>query len=130
MKFSVIIQHIGFNICNTHRVINHTKNGFIVECKKCKSYQLSFEKKFLELTKKELNHFQKFLNKLDADYWEQVYYGCQVKQKIPIPTLQTDLQIMLTRSELIELRCLLGISKVDQNELLDSSKVDYTVVLN
>ncbi|MEO0573065.1 MAG: DUF6686 family protein [Bacteroidota bacterium] len=112
------------------KVINHTRNGFFSQCQRCKSFHISFGNIFLDLTQKELNHFKKFLSGLNPDHWEQVYCSCAVKRKIPIPTLQTNLQIMLNRSELEELKLLLGMTEESTSELITAEKVDYAVVLN
>lgn len=117
-------------MCHNTKVINHTQNGFFLQCIHCQSYQVSFGNIFLELTQRELDHFRNFLNTFDADHWEQVYCSCSAKRKIPIPTLQTNLQIMLSRTELEELKHLLGITKEGTRELITSEKVDYTLVLN
>ncbi|MEM8928341.1 MAG: DUF6686 family protein [Bacteroidota bacterium] len=117
-------------MCSNAKVINRTPNGFFLQCKACKSFQVSFGNIFLDLTQKELSHFKKFLNELDSKYWEQMYCSCFVKRKIPIPTLQTNLQIMLNRSELEELKHLLGMTEESPSGLITAEKVDYTVVLN
>ena len=117
-------------MCQKAKIVSKTQNGYVLQCKLCQSYQVTFGNIFLEFTPEEMNHFKKFLTELNVDYLDQFYGSVAVKRNISIPTMQSNLQIILSQGELIELRCLLGISKVDQNELLDSSKVDYTVVLN
>ena len=117
-------------MCFKAKVINHTQNGIFLQCEACKSYQVSFGNIFLELTQEELNHFKKFLEDLDPDHWEQVYCNCSIKRKVPIPTLQSNLQIMFNRNELEELKNLLGMTKNDTSELITVEKVDYTLILN
>ncbi len=117
-------------MCHNTTVINHTKNGLLLQCKVCKSYQVSFGNIFFELTQKEFTHFQGFLEQLNPDHWERVYCSCNIKRKIPIPTLQSNLQIMLNRAELEELKNLLNNRLTDSSELITAENVDYTVVLN
>ena len=117
-------------MCKNAKVINHTKNGFFSQCWKCRSYQISFGNIFIELTEKELDHFKNFLQQLDANHWEQVYCSCAIKRKIPIPPLQSNLQIMLSRTELEEFKYLLGATKGSEPEIITAEGVDYTVLLN
>lgn len=117
-------------MCQKMTVINHTKNGFFLQCEKCKSYQVSFGNIYLELTEKELTHFQGFLAQLDPNHWERVYCNCTIKRKIPIPTLQSNLQIMLNRAELEEFKILLNVNATNATALITAENVDYTVVLN
>ncbi|MEM1337977.1 MAG: DUF6686 family protein [Bacteroidota bacterium] len=117
-------------MCHNTTVINHTKNGFFLQCQECKIYQVSFGNIFLELTEKELSHFRTFLAQLDPNHWERVYCNCTIKRKIPIPTLQSNLQIMLNRAELEELKELLQVNPSKVTELIAAENVDYTVLLN
>jgi len=73
-------------------------------------------------------NFYKFLKSLDLDYWEQ-HYGNGTKRKIPIPTLQDNLYLMLTRAELEEIK---GLMQYDRQSLsiLSVDDIDYQFILN
>jgi len=117
-------------MCKPSKVIKQTPNGFFQQCPVCRSYQISFGNIFLDLTPRELNHFKKFLQELDADNWERTNCSCSEKRKISIPTLQTNLQIMLSRLELEELKQLLGMTKEQTQKFISAENVDYIFVLN
>lgn len=113
---------------DTPQILNRTKHGSLIYCKDCELFHLSYGQFHLSFCKKELRHFYQFLNGLDLDYWEQ-HYGDGTKRKIPIPTLQNNLYLMLTRAELEELKGLMCYNKRSL-PLLTVDDIDYQYILN
>ncbi|HNQ27072.1 MAG TPA: hypothetical protein PKL92_04055 [Aquaticitalea sp.] len=113
---------------NEPQILNRTKYGSLVYCKSCAQFHLSYGQFHLSLCKKEFVNFYKFLKSLDLDYWEQ-HYGNGTKRKIPIPTLQDNLYLMLTRAELEEIK---GLMQYDRQSLsiLSVDDIDYQFILN
>ena len=113
------------------KYLNRTKNGSMVFCKDCGVFHLTFGNFYLELTEDELYHFGAFLQDLDAGYWENKYCGCTLKRKIPIPTQQTNLYLMLNRTELEELKRLVFFKERQKRmQLIQIEDVDYTFIKN
>ena len=98
-------------MCHKTKVLNQTKNGFLVLCSACRVYHLTFGRFYLELTEKELDYFGVFINEIDANYWDNNYWNYNMKRKIPIPTQQLNLYLMLNRTELEELKNLVFLRK-------------------
>ncbi|MEM9650072.1 MAG: DUF6686 family protein [Bacteroidota bacterium] len=117
-------------MCDKIIPLKQTKNGFLLHCTCCETYHLTFGHFYLELNRKEMEHFKTYLEHLDPLYWENFYCSCSMKRKIPIPTLQLNLHIMLNRSELEELKGLLGISGASAQELIKAENVDYSYSKN
>ena len=113
------------------KYLNQTKNGFLVFCKDCGVFHLTFGNFYLELTENELYHFCAFLQDLDAGYWENKYCGCTLKRKIPIPTQQINLYLMLNRTELEELKHLVFFKERQKGmQLIHIEDVDYNFIKN
>lgn len=88
----------------------------LIFLKGCGNYQLTFNNLNFSLTEEELIAFTNYLKRIDIDYWEKEYQNSIYKKKIPIPTLQNNFIILITRMELHEL--LLLLSTESSNEML------------
>lgn len=118
-------------MCHKTKKLSQTKNGSLLLCSTCNVYHLSFGHFYLELTKKELFNFGDFLDTIDVDYWNNKHLGCGMRRKIPIPTQQLNLYLMLNRTELEELKRLVFFKEkaMDMN-LIQVRDVDYDFVAN
>ena len=114
-------------MCN-FRIIQKTTNGLLLFCPTGKCFQLSFNNLFFNLNSHELNGFIDFIEKIDFKYWEHEYKNSVYQKKIPIPTIQSNLMIMLDRNELLELKILLKIFK--ENHILNSDEINYDLNYN
>lgn len=110
------------------KIIKKTTNGLLLFCQKANGFQLSFNNLFLNLSRYELNSFIDYLEKMDVDYWEQEYKNSIYSKKMPIPTVQSNLIILIDRHELLELKILL--TNVHENTLLTSKLINYALYLN
>ncbi|MFS4416744.1 DUF6686 family protein [Maribacter sp. 2307ULW6-5] len=119
-------------MCRNINVLKRTRNGSMAHCGECKMYHLLFGQFALEFTAKELNHFGKFLMQLDADPWEQQHCNCTSPRKIAVATLQQNLQLLLNRNELEELKSLVFFKeRPDPDDRpLHPGEIDYTFILN
>ena len=103
----------------------------LVFCKGCGLYHLTFGHFYLELTEKELYYLGAYLNEVDIDYWENKLCSCAMKRKIPIPTQQTNLCLLLNRTELEELKRLVFFRENDDRmDLIKVGDVDYDFIKN
>ncbi|WP_395061996.1 DUF6686 family protein [Flavobacterium sp.] len=111
-----------------HKILNRTSNGFLLFCSKNDMYQLSFNNVTFNLNSIEMFSFKSYLDKINIDYWEKEYENSIYEKKIPIPTLQSNLIILLNRKELNELLFLLDYEKC--KPLLKSVEIDYKLIFN
>jgi len=113
------------------KTLNQTKNGLLVFCRSCGVYHLTFGHFYLELTQTELHYFGTYLRELDVDYWENKNCSCMMKRKIPIPTQQTNLCLLLSRTEVEELKTLLVAKETkDKIDLIKVRDIDYDFIKN
>jgi hypothetical protein len=103
-------------MCCNYSILKQTQNGMLIFLKGCGNYQLTFNNLNFSLTEEELIAFTNYLKRIDIEYWEKEYQHSIYKKKIPIPTLQNNFIILITRLELYEL--LLLLSTESPNEML------------
>jgi hypothetical protein len=115
-------------MCKHFKYLTKNKNGFLVYCGKSAAYQLSYKNLNFNLTSEELEGLVRYLKNIDCDYWEREYENSIYEKKIPIPTLQSNLIILLERYEVFELLILLDVKK--PKEYLSLSDIDYPIHLN
>jgi hypothetical protein len=117
-------------MCHQIKTIAKNCNGQLSYCKRCKVYHLAFNNIYLELTKKEMLSFQKYVSEIDIEYWETKYDSMPIKRKIVINTLQSGLSMIFNRSELDSLKDLLSKNTKSVNDTLTVSDIDYILFLN
>jgi hypothetical protein len=115
-------------MCNSFKYLTKNRNGFLIFCSKSGTYQLSYKNLNFNLTLEELNSLVGYLKSIDCNYWEKEYENSIYVKKIPIPTLQSNLIILLERYEVFELLILLEIKK--PKVYLSVSEIDYPIHLN
>ena len=83
------------------------------------------------LNKKEFQSLRRYINEIEASYWEYRYDCPKIKRKIPLPTKQDSLYLMFNNQEIEELRLLLN-QKTDvaSSKLLSIGDIDYTLIAN
>lgn len=119
-------------MCQEIKVLNQSKNGFIIWCGYCEKYHLTFVQLYIDFHEVELRSFVDFLHKIDQDCWDGYYQHSFLKRKIPVPTQQNNLHIMLSKSELNELIHLLSFDtvKAKQVDFLKVRDIDYDFIEN
>lgn len=109
-------------------VINRTTNGLLLYCDFREMYQLSFKNFVFDFNSNEMKSLTEYINKIDAEYWENEYCNSMYQKKIPIPTQQNNFILLFDREELEELKFLVGFT--NQNKYLHTSEINYQVILN
>ena len=118
-------------MCHKINIVNQTKNGCLLKCTIHQIFYLDFGHFSFEFTEDELSEFGSFIFQIDAAYWENKNYNCLMKRKIPIPTLQQNLCLMINRAELEELKKLVFYKEKEKwISMLEVKDVDYTFILN
>lgn len=88
-------------------VINRTTNGVLVYCAKGRSYQLEFGNLFFQFTENELEHFKKYLDKINGEYYESLNRDTPGNRKIFLRLPVQCVYFALYMNELCELRSLI-----------------------
>ena len=118
-------------MCCETKNLNQTRNGFLTYCVNCKIYHLTYGQFYLELNEQEFNQFGIYLEKIDPDYWENHFCSCKMQRKIPIPTLQANLTLMVSRYEVKDVKKLVFFNeKKEQPDYLELKDVDYKLILS
>lgn len=115
-------------MCKPFKYLTKNSNGFLVYCSKSETYQLSYKNLNFNLTREELEGLVMYLKNIDCDYWEKEYKNSIYKKKIPIPTLQSNLMILLERYEVHELLNLLEVNI--EKEFLSLEDLKFILCLN
>lgn len=110
-------------------LLKRTKNGILLQCKHSGVFQLLFKNLNFNLSQTEWNSFLNYVNSIDEFYWEQEYKNSIYEKKIPIPTVQPNLIILLDLAELTELRKLLAFEK-GKDEFVGFYDIDYKLTLS
>lgn len=112
-------------------VLNQTKNGYLVFCKTCTIYHLTFGYFYFELTENEFKSFRRYINEINVKFWEAEFSGCKMKRKIPVPTQHPNLYLMLNPADLEELKKLLFFKeKQVKVSLISIEDIDYDFIKN
>lgn len=117
-------------MCHNINVVNQTKSGIVVTCAECNHYQVLFKNLNFNFSLKEYSSFVKYLTSIDGEAWEHEYENSIYGKKIPIPTAQQNLMILLNIQELEELKRLLinkNLNKIKNVTLCD---IDYKMIFN
>ncbi|MEH6681781.1 MAG: DUF6686 family protein [Sediminicola sp.] len=118
-------------MCQKIQVLKQTKNGCLLKLKGFDSYQLTFTNFVYDFTVEELDQFCCFLKNLDLAYWDKRMCGCSMKRKIPIPTAQSNLILVLDLPELEELKSLVAFGgKSADFKLLKTKDINYNTFFN
>jgi hypothetical protein len=72
--------------------------------------------------------FMTYLEEIDASYWESECYSLNLKRRLPIPTAQKNLILLIDRQELEELKHL--VFGANSNKLLSFYEIDYNISFN
>ncbi len=115
-------------MCCNYSILNQTENGMLVMLNGCGNYQLTFNNLNFNLTPFELEHFTNYLTNIDCSFWENEYENSIYERKIPIPTLQNNLMLLLNRQEVNELIALISLKKSEK--LLQSKDINYRLNWN
>lgn len=115
-------------MCCNFTILKQTENGILVLLKGCGNYQLTYKNLNLNLTKFEINSFEKYLKNIDINYWEKEYENSIYERKIPIPTLQSNLMLLINRQELHELINLINYQT--KKPFLKHDEINYCIIWN
>lgn len=118
-------------MCIDVTILKRSKNGKISKCYSCETYHLNFGQFYLSLNLLELKRFISFINNIDPDYWSNICNKFHLDRRIPIPTEQNNLCLMLNKEEFEELKYLIN-HKTNQQKsfILSISDIEYTLINN
>ncbi len=84
--------------------INLTKNGQVFKCSKCNRIHIEFKNLNFNFSEKQFAHFASYLSEINPDEREKDNAHLIYKRKIIIPIGNKQVNIMLNKAELIELK--------------------------
>jgi hypothetical protein len=117
-------------MCQKSKIISSVKNGELSICEGCNNYSLTFNNLIFQFDKRQLIEFREYVYQIDIDYWLS-YSSCTTqRRKIPIQTFHKNLVLVFDFFEITELKKLLGIYKLDKNDILSPEDIDYSLILN
>ena len=117
-------------MCQKSKIISSVKSGELAICEGCNNYSLTFNNIVFQFSKNQLIEFREYVFQIDIDYWLE-YSSCSTqRRKIPIQTHNQNLILVFDFFEINELKKLLGIFKLDKNDVLSPEDIDYTLILN
>ncbi|EKF55806.1 hypothetical protein I215_06212 [Galbibacter marinus] len=87
-------------------------------------YQLLFNNLNFNFTQGEYESFQRYMYTLEVDFWEEEFKYSIYEKRIPIPTIQSNLLILLNKAEVLELKRLIAMHQSNQ-ELITASDINY-----
>ena len=109
------------------KVLNSSDNGRVFRCSSCNKIHIEFKNLNFNFNDKEFKSFFDYLISLDGLHWENKNRNIQYKRKILIPTNQNNMNILLNKDELNELRRLF-ILPVFKN--LEFCRIKYDICNN
>ena len=77
-----------------------------------------------------MRSLKRHIDEVDADYWEDKYYGTNIKRKIPIPTFQDSLILIFNKPEFIALKDLFQKNKKIIARMISFDEIEYDFNLN
>ena len=111
------------------KLLNRTTDGILIYCNRSKTFQMLFKNINFNLTRLELNSLTKYCNEIDEKYWEWEMKNSIYPKKIPLPTTQENLMILLDVNDLLEIRELLNISE-NENHFISFREINYAILQN
>lgn|SRR5690606_144017 len=111
-------------MCKHLKILNRSKNGLLIFCKHSHMYQLLFNNLNFNFTQGEFESFQRYMFSLEVDYWEQEFKYSVYDKRIPIPTIQSNLLILLDKIEVLELKELIEMHQ-SGHKLIKASDINY-----
>lgn len=109
--------------------LKRTKDGILLYCHCSDRYHLLFKNINYNLTLYELESFVNYIENVDASYWEEEYKNSVYDKRIPIPSVQANLMILLDLVDLYELRELLNY-KTKETKYITFREIDYKIMMN
>ncbi|SNZ00259.1 DUF6686 family protein [Flagellimonas pacifica] len=116
-------------MCKSLKILSQTKNGMLTFCNSSKLFQLVFNNLCFELYEWELEAFKSYIAQLDVSYWEKEFKNWIHERKIPISVGEKHFIILVSKSEIHEIKRLLTL-QLNQVELLSYSDINYRFIEN
>ena len=117
-------------MCHNIRIENQTKNGIVVTCTDCDKYQVLYKNLNFNFEQYEYDSFIKYLTGIDSESWEEEYKNSIYSKRIPIPTAQQNLMILVNSEELLELKRLLIKNKQCVIKGISFKEINYNMIYN
>lgn len=116
-------------MCKHLKILGQSKNGLLLYCAHSQLYQLLFGNLNFNFTGEELESFSRYLEQIDVAYWQEELRGTIYENRVPIPTLQNNLMLLLCPQEVDELKILVN-QKPFSYRIINFKEVNYKLFMN
>ncbi|MCX2680502.1 hypothetical protein OOZ15_11165 [Galbibacter sp. EGI 63066] len=116
-------------MCKKLQILNRSKNGLLIYCKHNQMYQLLYNNLNFNFTEDEFESFHKYLFNVEVEYWEEEFKHSIYDKRIPIPTIQSNLLLLLNKQEVTELKSLIKLNPFMYKKL-EFSDINYKLFPN
>ncbi len=89
-------------------IYSETRNGKVFRCSSCNQIHIEYKNLNFNFSNAEYDFFANYFLKLDGDLWEERNKDTHYSRKIIVPVSHKNLNIILNKEELEELKILLG----------------------
>src|SRR5690606_31963084 len=117
-------------MCHNIRIESQTKNGVVVTCTDCDKYQVLYKNLNFNFEQHEYDSFINYLSSIDSESWELEYKNSIYSKRIPIPTAQQNLMILVNSEELLELKKLLIKNEHCVIKGISFNEINYNMIYN
>ncbi len=106
-------------------ILSKTKNGKVYICTKCNNIHIEFGNLNFNFNQKEFNRFSNYILDLDGEHWEKENEKSPFNRKILIPIGHKNFNILLSLSELLEMKELFKFWS--EKEKLEYKNIKYLI---
>lgn len=104
------------------KTINQTVNGKIFRCSTCNKIHIEFKNLNFNFNEKEYLHFANYFQNLDGQYWEYLNRESLYRRKIQVPIGHKNMNILISNTELQELKQLFTNTIINQPKMITHFK--------
>jgi hypothetical protein len=88
-------------------ILSETENGKIFKCDTCNKIHIEFKNFEFLFNQNEYKFFRKYFDEFDGEYWESINSNSVYERKIIVPIGHKNVRMLLSLTELEELKFLL-----------------------
>ncbi len=114
-----------------NKELSRTANGKIFMCSHCDKLHIEYNNFEFSFNPKEFNYFTDCINRIDGEYYEALNSNSPYSRKVIVPIGHRNISMLLSRSELNELKQLLNYSSgMRYKQFLTSKEISASVCEN
>ncbi len=112
-------------------VLSRTKNGQVYICNRCNKIHIEYSNLNFNFSQKEFKEFADYIINLNGAYWEEKNKHTPFKRKIIIPIGHKNFNVLLTLTELNEMKSLFRfLGEIIKHSEIRFKDIDYIIHKN